>query len=309
MFFKETLNGTASWGNIFTSIEAFAPLAKAIFQKEGLTVKEEIQNLTPGTNAVFKADRLVIKIYAPRESGFHTEQDYYTELSVMKFAMEQGISVPRIIAYGELEDKYLFRYIVMDYVVANVPLETVLSFPEADKKQFVMRLSEITSRLNQPFDHLPPQPDLRNHPYRTERMNGLHPSLIQELEIRASERNYSGKVLVHGDITRDNVLLDSQGTLTLIDFADCMIAPEDYELPAIIFELFLGDAELVSAFLEIKGADKEEFLEELINGLSIHLFCGNILKDNLNRLGIPFTSVKNMDELKQLLRMQLFNSK
>jgi len=113
-------------------------------------------------------------------------------------------------------------------------------------------------------------------------------------------------VLVHGDITRDNLILSSNGKLTLIDFADCIVAPEYYELPAIIFELFLCDKELVCEF--IGGGDKEKFLERLINGVAIHLFGGFVLKDYFNRIGMPMDRVKSIDELKQLLRKQLFSN-
>ncbi len=304
--FQETLNGTASWGNVYTSTAAFGPLALAIFHKEGFAVHEEIRNLTPGTNAVFRADHFVIKIFAPQESGFHTEQDYFTELSVMKFAIGQGISVPYVIAYGELEDKYLFRYIVMEYVEAGVSPEELLSFSIADKESFTNTLKAITESLHQPFDQLPQRLDLRQQPLRTERMRGLSLSLIEELSRRAENQLLleSDLVLVHGDITRDNVLLGSNGNVTLIDFADCLIAPSYYELPAIIFELFLCDKELVSAW--IGDTDRERFLEMLIDGLSLHLFCGNILKDYLTRSGLPIDSVNSIEALKDLLRHQWF---
>jgi hypothetical protein len=118
--FNDTLNGWDSWSRVYDSTTAFSSLGEAIFLKEGLNVKENIQNLTPGSNAVFKADNLVIKIFAPAESGFNTEFDYKTELSVMKFAMQNGIAVPEVIAFGEISDRYLFRYIIMKYVPSEI---------------------------------------------------------------------------------------------------------------------------------------------------------------------------------------------
>lgn len=162
----------------------------------------------------------------------------------------------------------------------------------------------ITFSLHQPFENFPKNLDLKKQDIRTERLNGLCPSLIEDLSICLENQDLTYKVLVHGDITRDNILLGSNGTLTLIDFADCMVAPDYYELPAIIFELFLCDKDLISVF--IGDTDKEEFLETLIKGLSIHIFCGNLLKDYFKRFDIPIDRMKCIDELKQLLRKQFF---
>jgi hypothetical protein len=64
------------------------------------------------------------------------------------------------------------------------------------------------------------------------------------------------------------------------------------------------DRELVSCFIE--ETEKDEFLELLIMGLSIHAFCGFILKDYFERNGIDFDSVKNINALRNILKVQLF---
>ena len=51
-------------GHIFQLIEAFTPLAKEIFRQEELAFSG-LENLTPGTNAVFCAGNYVIKIFVP----------------------------------------------------------------------------------------------------------------------------------------------------------------------------------------------------------------------------------------------------
>ena len=52
-----------SWCKVFNSIKAFEPLIHHIFKIENLPEIKQITNLKPGTNAVFKADDKVIKIF------------------------------------------------------------------------------------------------------------------------------------------------------------------------------------------------------------------------------------------------------
>lgn len=284
--------------------EAFFPLANAIFRKEGLPLAESLENLPPGTNAVFKANELIIKIYAPIQTNMDTQQDYATELAVMKFAMNHNISIPKIIGHGEFMDKYLFRYLIMDYVPAAFSIQELLLASSSEKKDFADHIKQISGKLHQPAQNLLPRIDLRNQDNRMNRMDGLNPNLIKELARSAENLDYDEVVLVHGDITRDNLIIGTDRSVTLIDFADCIMAPAYYELPAIIFELFLCDQELVAEY--IGEEDRELFLDALIKGLSIHLFCGFILKDYFERIDTPRDSVASIDELRLLLQKQLF---
>ena len=69
MLFNEPIHNWNEWGAIFQSIEAFTPLAREIFRRERLAFSG-LENLTPGTNAVFRAGDYVVKIFAAKESGF-----------------------------------------------------------------------------------------------------------------------------------------------------------------------------------------------------------------------------------------------
>lgn len=93
MLFKPMINGNNSWAEIFQSINAFQPLIDAIFVKHELEIGE-IENLTPGTNAVFRINDKVIKIFAPIESGYSTDHDYFTEISSLQHANEVRITAP-----------------------------------------------------------------------------------------------------------------------------------------------------------------------------------------------------------------------
>jgi serine/threonine protein kinase len=299
-YFKDELTGFDSWARVFCSIESFEELTKYIFKKEGLSVQEGINNLTPGSNAVFKVDNYVIKIFAPKESSFDTEMDYHTELAVMNFAKQQGVAIPNIVAHGSVNDKYLFRYIIMEFIDGFDACDVLSNYSLIQKRKVVSQLKTILSKLNQPVENLITKQNLNVQIRRKERLNGLSKQLIEELENCANNQDLSNSVIVHGDITGENVRVNHMGELKLIDFADCMVAPSYYELPPIIFELFRYDMEYVKAFIEDEDADI--FLDKLILGLSLHMFCGNIIKDFLGRLDLPLDSITGLDELRVLIK-------
>lgn len=304
MLFLEELNGLESWGNVFCSIKVFTPLINEILKNERLIVKGKIESLTPGSNAVFKIDNMVIKIYAPFETGFDTEYDYNAELYSMQLANMKSISVPQIIAYGKIEDKYLFRYIIMEYKTNELGIRDILSSSIIEKQHIVEEIKEILRKLNKPVNSTIKSIASKNMDDKLMRMNGLNKKLITELIELSSKVSLNNSVLVHGDITRDNILISRNHNITLIDFADCVIAPSFYELPAIIFELFLCDKELVTCFVD--NMNKDVFINLLIEGLSIHICCGNILKDYFTRINMSFQTIDSIISLKSLLKKELF---
>ncbi len=304
MLFAEELTDWKSWGNVFCSIEVFKPLIDEILRNEQLIVQGEIENLAPGSNAVFKVDNLVIKIYAPFETGIDTEYDYNVELYTMEFANNEGISVPKIIANGEIQDKYLFRYIIMEFKSNDIETCYILSYSINEKQHLVEKIKKILEKFNKPINSIVKSITLNNQNEQLKRMQGLNSELIKELVRYSSKVCCEERVLVHGDITRDNILISKNNDITLIDFADCVQAPSYYELPAIIFELFLCDREFVSCF--VGNDDKDTFLDLLIKGLSIHSCCGNILKDYFIRIGISMDKIDSIKKLKDLLKKELF---
>ena len=79
MLFQKIIDGWASWGRVYCDLPAFEPLIREILRTEGLRQDVRLSRLTPGTNAVFRAEEMVIKIYAPAESGMDSLRDYDTE--------------------------------------------------------------------------------------------------------------------------------------------------------------------------------------------------------------------------------------
>jgi RIO-like serine/threonine protein kinase len=48
----------------------------------------------------------------------------------------------------------------------------------------------------------------------------------------------SKTVYVHGDLNPDNILVGKHGEIYIIDYADALTAPVEYELPSLICESF-----------------------------------------------------------------------
>ena len=59
MLFNETLDTWRDWERVFQDIEAWRPLIARIYAREGLPLAD-IENLTPGSNAVFRTGQYVV---------------------------------------------------------------------------------------------------------------------------------------------------------------------------------------------------------------------------------------------------------
>lgn len=301
MYFEKEISGWKSWGQVFQDKEAFTPLAMAILTEAGFPALP-LENLSPGTNAVFRSGNVVIKIYVPIESGLDTLPDWQNEQAVMERAAQLGVPSPRLLAAGEKQDKYLFRWIIMEFCPGREAGDALPEMGSLRRIAFARQVRALLNRLNQPADIVPR--DLKQQAMENERFGCLHPRLVSELKARAQSLDLSDSVLVHGDCTGENLLVDDGGAPVLIDFADCCLAPAWYELPAAVFELFHCDREAVDAFRG--GEDRKVFLQKLLDGLCIHDFGGNILHDFFEREGIDADEISSVRTLEVLLRSRLF---
>ena len=300
MYFEKEISGWKSWGGVFQDKEAFTPLAMAILTEAGFP-SLPLENLSPGTNAVFRSGNVVIKIYVPMESGLITRPDWLNEQTVMERAARLEVPSPRLLAAGEKQDKYLFRWIIMEFCPGQEAGEALPEMSVPQRTAFARRVRELLNRLNQPADIIPR--DLKQQTMENERFDCLHPQLVSGLKARAQSLDLSDSVLVHGDCTGENLLVED-GQPILIDFADCCLAPAWYELPATVFELFHCDRDAVDAFRG--GEDRDVFLRKLLDGLCIHDFGGNILHDFFEREGIAADEISSVRTLEALLRNRLY---
>ena len=315
--FNEKIENWHDWGMIYQSIPAFQPLIEYIIRKEGLPVVG-LENLMPGTNAVFKAGGYVVKVFAPGESGIDQTVDLQTELFSTRRANELGIPSPRLVANGHVDDKYRFAYMITDYI-HGVELDKVFrSLPGNTKIAIGKRLREITDAINTPcrsFNGI----DAISDKMRYRRWDKYPECFKAERLAYITNHDFGGKVFVHGDLCMDNIILawpgdhgngnpadaqtngmrkmayancssfmDGQGLaqgwdLYIIDFADALLAPLCYEHALVAFSFELDPMLLRGYFPEYMhgGNLLDSFTSMLYNGLLIHDFGGDIVRDSV----------------------------
>jgi len=289
--FAAEINGWDSWGKLYQSIPAFEPLIKCIFAKEKLRFTK-IEHCTPGTNAVFKVGDYVIKIFAPKESGIDSTTDFETESFAMYRAITLGVSVPKLVTSGYIQDNYRFSFMIMDYVNGTEINRLNKNLTLEEKITIGQRLRLITDALNTPcrsFNGIDVIHDKDRQKrwgkytehFRNERLNYIH------------SHDFGEKVFVHGDMNGDNLLLTHDQKLFIIDFADAVLAPVVYEHALIACELFQFDKAFMTGYFGNYNID--EITELVFNGILIHDFGGDIIEQHVGHLS-EFDSLSQLRE-------------
>ena len=269
------------WEKIRQSIPVFSPLVEHIFAKENLPL-QRIQNLTPGTNAVFRTGDYVIKVFVPTVRGIDQTLELQTELFANERVSRTGISAPKMVAHGYVEDRYRFNYIITEYIEGVKFPDAVKNMTGAEKTGIGQELRNVTDKLNtpcEPFNNIDVIKDqsrqLRWVRY-TDRFKGERAAYIQS-------HDYGEKVFVHGDLYGNNIILTTLGELCIIDFAEAVLAPLVYEHAYMAAELFEFDPALLRGYFG--GCSKGELADICFNGLLIHDFGGDVVERHIGNPG------------------------
>jgi serine/threonine protein kinase len=283
------------WGKIFQSIPAFEPLVKFIFEKEKLPFAK-METLKPGTNAVFKVGEYVIKIFVPQGLAY----DYGTSLEVetfgLKLAEKQGVPAPRLLAAGEVSDKFLFRYLIMEFISGKLLSEIEKDLTREQKFLIGQNMRKITDKLNVPCENFTPfdvlQYALDNEEWPAE---GFPESFLRERLkfLKSLHFSESEKVYCHGDLHAENILVDDDLNCYILDFADAMFAPPEYELLYVVSALFNFEKPYLQGFL---GDYKTEDIVNLcMKWLPIHAWGHGETAEKLK----PATEVFSFEIMRQ----------
>ena len=316
--FEGNIFDWSSWARIFQSVEAWEPLIHFILEKEKLPVSK-IENLEPGTNAVFKTENHVshfqnsvsfgngfgktslttgfstkskvafpktevlekphvVKIFAPKESGADSSRDFKSEIFALSFARSMGVSVPKLVACGEIEDKYIFKYMIMEYIEGINFTGASAKFTADDKFSFAKDLREITDLLNKPCESFNGI-DVIHDQSRYKRWDIFSERFKKERLEYLNSHHFGENVFVHGDLCADNILLNNKGKIYIIDFADSAAAPLEYEHAHLVGELFRFDKSYLHGYFGEYRTD--ELADLCFAGLLIHDFGGGIVANNI----------------------------
>ncbi len=302
VFFEE-IKDWNSWGKVFQSISSFEKLIIRIFENEGLLCKN-ISHLTAGSNAVFRVDDFVVKIFAPFESGFNAEIDYICEVIGMKRALNLGINIPNLIVSSFIEDKYLFRYIIMEYIDGAEAKNTLKHYSANEKIAFVQQLKNNINKMNTLFEDEFPSVDVKERALTNTRWNVLSNIVVNQIQELVKNYDMQNKVYVHGDIIGDNVMISQNGKLYIIDFADGRLAPKEYEYPPILFDLLDFDKLMITSFIGEQNIEK--FAEKCFYGILMHEFGIYYIKLICERIiGIEINELTDIFQVKEAL-LRLF---
>lgn len=293
--FSREIDGWASWAQVFQDLPAFRPLMDRILNREGMSPPGAYDLLTPGTNAVFRAGDRVLKIFAPPESGLDTQRDEETERRLLQ--TWQGIlPVPKLLGWGNIMDRYDFCYLILEYVRGEEAGQEILSWERSRKQAFVKELKDVLRRIHHPDPSLW-ETDYIQRALESPRIRRLPSPLREDFVNRqkaAAERGGgASRVLVHGDLTGENVMVREDGSLCILDWADALPAAETYEWPPLVFELFRCDPELVGFFCE---EDPQRFIVKLVDALTLHDFGADILLEWQEREDLVIDSLEELEE-------------
>ncbi len=273
--FEHTITTLDEWAAIFQNAEAFMPLVRYILDRHGLP-QTAIENTTPGSHAVFRAGDYIVKIFAPDTFGWPCESDFLTEISTMQYANRLGIAVPELVAHGRIEDSYPVRYLIQTFVRGTEFGKKELSPDEqcAVGKQ----LRRLCDKMNVPcapfndYDFLEgartcPKWERFPESFRRERLEYL------------STYSRDEAVYVHGDIHIDNAIYGEDGQVWILDFADSVSAPVEYEYAALFPGLFRLRSPYFDGFYGAGQWTAEGIADVLVCGLCIHKFGAEIIRD------------------------------
>jgi len=240
----------------------------------------KIEELEPGMHAIFKVGDYVVKIFAPIEhSGKIIGKDYERELHGMKWADSCGVPAPKLFAHGTIEDSCDFQYMVMELLPGDTLGNLDETFSYSDKVSIGRKMRELTDNLNVPCENFVSH-DILTHALQNPgwREQGYPQSFLNELTKHLQSVQTGDKVYCHGDLHADNVLADENLNLAIIDFADSVAAPIEYEHAYVACALFAFEKPYMQGYF---GEDYaiEEILDLCVAWLPIHAWGPDVLEE------------------------------
>lgn len=265
---------------VYGDSQAWLPAMNQIAARHGLSGEPQRQTL--GSNIVYRFGDLIVKLFPPAgKEDFHTEK--------VALAFIHGLTTPEIVAEGEIEGWPYFIATRLD----GVPVRQVWhSLHWEQKREFMVQLGEIMRVL---YDSGIPK-DLRDdwETFLSQRLAGAenHHNMAEPWRSWIVEQLTDfrepplQKVLLHGDLTPDHLLLteeDGKWSISgLIDFGDARVGHPYYDFAIPLLDYVYGEPRLSGVLFDAYGLTQtREVLDSLTKYCLLHEFA--TLDDHLER--------------------------
>ena len=317
-YFLPAIESWSEWSAAFNDADLWKPVIDAICEDQGIHYWS-IEIPRSNTNAVFILDRqLAVKIYSP----FWSEFDMETTL-IKVLEESETVPVPQIVAAGRFLDRVSWNYLIMEHcpgltldaIRPGITRRDTLSIA-AQVGRMVRSLHETPLTLfedvnvGESWDDLVDRRRREALPELT--ANGIIASEVANalyaiLEQAAGDSRRGPRVVVHGDLESDHILLgrkDGEWRITaIIDFGDAKIGVRDYEWMPLWLGLFNRDTEAMRAFLDAYDRSlltDEELPRRVMEWTLLHDFGSDAVTELIEKASVS-TPVASLDELEQIL--------
>jgi len=241
----ELVSSWERWCQVFNDLDLFRPEILEICRMHGVTV-QKLENTFPGTHAVFFVnDYTVLKLFCPVQYSSHA-----LELALHNGPLLASRFFPRIRFHGTSPSGY--DYLAFERLSGRPIRECN---PEALTHQVLESLADLVSWMHsQPLD----------------------PDLLAAGVLQSVSADPAPQCLVHYDLTRDHIYLDSEGNLQgVIDFGDAALGCPADDFPVLFVDSFACDDRLIAAFTCLYNRRSQKYqidLDDVLHSLERHPF-------------------------------------
>ena len=295
--FNGIINDDSDSWHFLCSTEAFLPLIRYIYERNSMTFNK----VSSIPSSVFHTGDKVIKLFCPPEvlTREHDIHEYETELTVMEHARSAGILVPDVMCSGSICDgPYTFNYIIMNYVEGVSAKKVISSYSDIEKKEFAQKLREIKTKLHVPA-HGVNIPRFDDPGRINSALWASYPESFREDRKRVIENTVFPELVVcHGDMGRQNIIVDTRGHLYLIDFAESVQAPYYFEDSKLI-EDYGCDRVLMKALYG--NYENDVFYDMVTTSMLLGWFNGILIEWIAERTGSNKSDISSVTALREIL--------
>jgi hygromycin-B 7''-O-kinase len=248
----------AAWRALRRDFAGQRPAFEAIAARHGLAASE-LAPLDKGTHLVWATGSSVLKLFVPLWS-----EDASLETTMLEMASEAALPAPRLEARGELEG---WRYVVMSRVAGEHLGDAWRSLDDGGRSRLAAHLGETMAAIAAlPRERLEDRAITQEAliAERLERILSDQRERGGDQALDAELRQFladlpalvpSENVVLHADLTDDNVLVSGGRITGVIDFADAFVGPATYEFAAPACFVTRGSPDHRDAMIRGRGFD------------------------------------------------------